>query len=208
MLKDVDSGERAFLIRALSLTVSACGIISAAVAYYLAETRQASGLTMLAVVALGLLVGVALGFGSWYLAGRAGAGAAHVLLSAGNLPPAPSFSYQESLVARGRYQEAVDAFEAHLLDHPDDLDASLAMAGILAGHLRQFDQAAQVYRRVREAGSPTHEFRAHQALIDLHRATGDRGRLMTELARFADRFRGTAAGRAARVALTEMKADQ
>jgi len=207
MLKDVDSGERAFLIRALSLTVSATGIISAAVAFYLAETRQASVLTMVGVVALGLVVGVGLGFGAVFVAGRAGAGAAHVLLSAGNLPPAPSFSYQESLVARGKYQEAVDAFAAHLADHPDDLDASLAMAGVLAGHLGHFDQAAQVYRRVREAGSPPHEYRAHQALIDLHRTTGDRGRLMTELARFADRFRGTAAGRAARVALTEMKSD-
>jgi len=39
--------------------VSASGIISGAVAFYLAETRQASVLTMLGVVALGLMVAVA-----------------------------------------------------------------------------------------------------------------------------------------------------
>jgi hypothetical protein len=44
-------------------------------------------------------------------------------------------------------------------------------------------------------------------LIDLHRATGDRGGLMAELARFADRYRGTAAGEAARRELFGMKGE-
>lgn len=205
MRKDVDSADRAILIRALAVTVPSAFIMSAAVAYYLRETRHVGGLVMLGVVCLGLLVGAGLGLGSWYMAGRAGAGAAHVLLAGGNLPPAPSYSFQESLVARGQYQAAVDSYEAHIAIHPNDLDARLALADVLAGHLRHFDRAARVYREVRDAGSPPHEFRAHQALIDLYRAADDRGRLMTELARFADRFRATAAGRAARQALAEMK---
>ena len=206
MLKDVDVADRALLLRALALTVGAGSLMGVAVAVYLRETRHASGLVMVGTIALGLLVGVAAGFFAVGTAERAGRGMAHVVLSAGNLTPSPSFSYQESLVARGRYQEAADSFEAHLTSHPDDQDARLAMAGILAGPLHQTEAAIRLYDAVRRApATPGHELRASQALIDLHRAVGDRGRLMAELARFAARFRGTRAGRAAREALTEMK---
>lgn len=208
MRKDVDSADRAILLRALAVTVPSAFIMSAAVAFYLRETRHVGDLAVLGVLSLGIAIGAGLGVGSWFLAGRAGAGAAHVLLAGGNLPPAPSYSYQESLVARGQYEAAVDAWEAHLAGHPGDLDAMLAMADVLAGRLRRFDDAVRVYRTVREAGSPPHEFRAHQALIDLYRTVGDQGRLMTELARFADRFRSTTAGRAARQALAEMKSER
>lgn len=209
MLKDVDAADRAFLLRALSITIPSAVIISLAVALYLRETRHVGGLMVLATVVAGLAVGIGAGLGSWYLAGRAGAGAAHVLLAGGNLPPAPSYSYQESLVARGRYQDAVDSFAAHLLDHPRDQDARLAMADVLATHLRDLPRAVAVYQQVRaEAGNPAQEYRAHQSLIDLHRAAGDRGRLMAELSRFADRYRDTTAGRAARAALAEMKSER
>ncbi len=209
MLKDVDTGDRAFLFRALAGTVPAALLISAAVAFYLHETRHIGGWAMAGVVAVGAIAGAGTGFLAWVSADRTGRGIAHVLLAAGNLPPAPSFSYQESLVARGRLQEAVASFEAHLGEHPDDQDARLAMANILAGPLHQPDAAARIFRAVRaRARTPSEEFRAHQALIDLHRATGDRGALMAELARFADRYRATAAGRAARELLADLKRER
>ena len=209
MLKDVDSANRAFLLRALTGTVPAALMMSAAVTYYLRETRHVGGWAMVGVMAVGAIIGVATGVLAWVSAERAGRGLTHLLLAAGNLPPAPSFSYQESLVARGRYQEAVNSFEAHLAEHPDDQDARLAMANILAGPLHQTEAAAQIFGAVRaKARTPDDEFRAHQALIDLHRATGDRGRLMAELARFAERYRATAAGRAAREALAELKRER
>ncbi len=208
MTKDVDSADRALLLRAMAVTVPAAVSMSGAVAFYLRETRHVGGVTLAGVVALGALVGIGAGYLSWWSAERTGRGLAHVLLSAGNLPPAASFSYQESLVARGRYQEAVDAFEAHLALNPEDQDARLAMAGILAGPLKQTEAAVQLYQTVRIGPSPGYDLRASQALIDLHRATGDRGRLMAELARFADRFRGTRAGRAAKHALAALKEER
>jgi hypothetical protein len=42
-------------------------------------------------------------------------------------------------------------------------------------------------------------------LIDVYRREGNRGRLMVELARFAERYRGSAAGDAAARELMEMK---
>ena len=44
-------------------------------------------------------------------------------------------------------------------------------------------------------------------LIELYRGTGQRGRLMMELARFADRYRGTRPGTEAARTLREMKAE-
>jgi hypothetical protein len=46
---------------------------------------------------------------------------------------------------------------------------------------------------------------AANLLIELHRGTGRRDRLLVELARFADRYKGTRAGKHAAMALREMK---
>ena len=46
-----------------------------------------------------------------------------VMTGAGNIKAAPSYSYQESLVPRGKYQEAERSYQEHLAVHPEDLDA-------------------------------------------------------------------------------------
>jgi hypothetical protein len=160
---------------------------------------------------IGILLGAALigaGLGAMVAggAGMASRGFFRMLFAAGGLPSRPGFSYQESLVARGRCREAARAYRDHLVTHPADHDARLALGALLAGPLADPAGAEQVYLEVRAAGARgRHEMLASQALIDLYAATGQRGRHMTELARFADRYRGTGAGRAARHALEEMK---
>jgi hypothetical protein len=52
---------------------------------------------------------------------------------------------------------------------------------------------------------PRQEMRAANGLIDLYRRTGRRDRLRVELARFADRYGGTAAGDAAAREVSELK---
>ncbi len=207
-LRDIDTANRAFLFRALAGTVPAATIIAGAVAFYLRMTRGASFGTMALVVVGGVAFGVAAGFGIAAAAGRIGEAFVAVVSGAGNIPPAPSFSFEESLVARGRYQEAVESFQAHLASHPEDHAARLALAAVLAGPLGDPGAAARVYQAMRAASAgPALEFGVYQALIDLHRAAGDRGRLLAELARFAEAQRGTAAGAAARRELLALKAE-
>jgi hypothetical protein len=63
-----------------------------------------------------------------------------------------------------------------------------------------------LYQEVRRLQpDPRQELRAANGLIDLYRRTGRRERLGAELARFAARYRGTAAGDAAARELNELK---
>lgn len=207
-LRDVDTANRAFLFRALAGTVPTAAIIAGALAFYLRMTRGVSFGMMAMVVLGGVAFGVAAGFGITAVAGRIGETFVAVVSSAGNIPPAPSFSFEESLVARGRYQEAVESFQAHLASHPEDHAARLALAAVVAGPLGDPAAAARVYHEIRMTRpGPALEYRVSQALIDLYRAAGDRGRLLAELARFAEAQRGTAAGAAARRELLALKAE-
>ena len=126
--------------------------------------------------------------------------------AAGNIAPAASFSAQESLIIRGHFREAEASFLAHLAEHPADHEARLALAELYRRHLADPTAAEQLYLQVRQ-NQPTkkQEATASNQLIDLYRVTGQRGRLMTELARYAQRYSGTRAGAEAKKALSQMK---
>jgi hypothetical protein len=127
---------------------------------------------------------------------------------AGNIAPAASFSFQESLMMQGRYLEAEASFQDHLSQHPHDHDAQLALASICARYLNKPEMAEQLYHSViRGAPTPRQESAARNSLIDLYAATGQRGKQMAELAKFAARYPDARAGQEARRALVRMKAD-
>ena len=69
--------------------------------------------------------------------------------------------------------------------------------------------AERLYLEVRRSSpTPHQEMAATNGLIDPYRRTGHRDRLTVELARFADRYRGTPQGEAAARELKELKAAQ
>ena len=129
------------------------------------------------------------------------------LLAAGDIPPPPSFPNQDLLIAQGHYAEAADYFRDHIRVTPDDVAARLRLADLLE---RQLDDAAgaeaEYLEARRRAPDPRAEFAATRALIDLYRKLGRRDRLTVELARCADRYRGTPPGAAAAEELRELKA--
>ena len=205
---DLDIGERVNRLRIIGLAMGSCIVLSVVVALFLHETRGIGVPAMLGIVLLGVGVGYAVGRGAWLAGDIAGRGFVHVVHAAGNLRPAPSYSYQESLVARGRLAEAVESYQAHIAGKPGDLDARLALAALFAGPLRDPAAAERIYLEVRGLSpTPRHERAIGNALPDLYHATGQRGRELAELARFADRFRGTREGDRARAALIRIKAE-
>ena len=198
-LRDFDSGERLLAAKAFLYPTAGGLVFGVLASFYLMETRHLGLGGAVLVVALGGLVGVGLGGLVWFLTGRVSRGFVGLLTAAGNIRPSPSFSLQESLIVRGRYAEAARGFEAHLATAPRDDEARLALAGLLAAHLDDSTGAERLLREVVEQPSSARaEWTAANALIDLRRAAGLRGPLMAELARFADRYRGTAAAAAAK----------
>ncbi len=128
------------------------------------------------------------------------------VFAAGDIAPPRTYPRQDVLIARGRYAEAADYFRDHIRIEPGDHEARLQLAHLLETRLRGDDEAEQLYQAVRGMQpDPRQEMRAANGLIDLYRRIGRRDRLRVELARFADRYRGTAAGDAAARELSELK---
>jgi tetratricopeptide (TPR) repeat protein len=130
------------------------------------------------------------------------------LLAAGNIPPPRSYPNQDLLIVRGEYREAADYFRDHLRIEPDDQDARLRLADLLEHHLNDVDGAEALYLEVRRGNpDPRQALVATNGLIDLYRKTGRRDRLMVELARFADHYRGSRPAKGAARELQELKAE-
>jgi len=180
--------------------------IAAAVALLLYRRDVISLAGVAGVVLLGPVAAAVCAGLIWFGTGAGSRGFVKTMTGAGNLKRAPSYSLQESLIARGKYTEAEAAFRAHIAADPRDLDARLACAALIRDHLKDPLRSEQLLLEVRALGpTQAQEFGIANALIDLYQATGQRGREMAELARFAALNRDTAGGRKAKEALQRMK---
>ena len=202
------AGERLQFLHAALWAFVACTAFALMVAFYLL-TQEKIGLTAAAgILLLGWLLAAGIAVGTWTFSGMAGRTLVKTVTGAGDLPPAPSFSLQESLVARGKYREAADAYRRHLHANPRDFHARLALAAVVRDQLSDAREAERILVDARKLDPPpAFEFAIANALIDLHRRQGDRGRELAELARFADRFKGTAEAARARDAVARIKSE-
>ena len=136
-------------------------------------------------------------------------GAIQGLHAGGNIKYQQGYSIQESLIARGRFDEAVESFRAHLLEFPDDTPARLRLATL---HLRERkDYAASeqellaIRRRAHDRGTGMY---VANHLVDLYRASGQTGKLMAELKRMMRDWPGTPMADGAARLLTEVTRDR
>jgi tetratricopeptide (TPR) repeat protein len=202
-----DLGERLRFYHAALWAFIACTAFAIMVAYYLMATRHIGWLIAVGILLLGWLLAATITLAVWTASGVVGRALVQYMTAAGNLPPAPSFSLQESLIARGKFSEAVREFEQHLEAKPNDLHARLALAGLWRDQLHDPVMAERLLLDTRRLDPPAPiEFAIGNALIDLYRAGGQPGREMAELARFAEKFAGSEAGARARAALLRLKA--
>ena len=207
-LKDVDAFERIQLIRVVVWFGPACLLMLSFLWYFL--RRQGMIPTWLFVVLLVLTpVLTACGVLAIHY-GTSGASVSFVkaLYSAGDITPPRTYPRQDVLMVRGQFREAAEYFRDHLTIEPADNEARLRLADILEAHLNDPAGAERLYLDVRGANPDRgHEMRAANGLIDLYRKQGRRDRLLVELARFADRYRGTPGAEAATRLLRELKAE-
>lgn len=202
-----DAAERAFLFRVALLSFASCTVFGVMVSLYLMDQKKIGLAGAAVVIALGWFTALVMTIVVWTVSGVVSRSVVQAITGAGNLPPAPSFSLQESLVARGKYREAVSSYQEHLERMPGDFHARLALASLWRDHLGDSATAERLLLETRKKNPPPNiEFAIANSLIDLYHRSGRRGRELAELARFAQRYQGTPEGTRAREALARIKA--
>ncbi|MGH7416884.1 MAG: hypothetical protein ACREKB_03810 [Candidatus Rokuibacteriota bacterium] len=204
--QDVDARDTAELLRIAVWFGGPAFVIITLAEVALIRRQGWPPLTLLAFLVLNVpLIGAGV-FGLWRGIGSGAKSVVGTIFAAGDIAPPPSYSVEETLIARGRYAEAAERFRERLRVTPDDIGAHLRLAALLEDYLRDFSGAEQLYLEARRRRlDPRQEMAVANGLIDLYRHAGRPDRLKVELARFADRYRGTAAGEAARRDLGELK---
>jgi len=207
--RTVDAAERAQLIRAAVWFGPPCLVMVNALAYFLREKGMISGGVMLLLAILSIPIAIAGVMAIHVGTSRSARGFAHIVSGAGNISPPPSYPNQDVLIVRGQYAEAAEWFRDHIRIAPEDLEARLRLADLAERHLGGHDEAERLFLEVRRLSNDARElFRAHNGLIDLYLKAGRKDRLKVELARFADRYRGSPQGEEAARRLRELKAEE
>ena len=205
--RTVDAAERAQLIRAAVYFGPPCLVLVNALAYFLREKGMISGGVMVLLAVLSIPIAVVGVIAIHVGTTRSAKGFANIVSGAGNIAPPPSYPNQDVLIVRGQYAEAAEWFRDHIRIAPEDLEARLRLADLVDRYLGGKEEAERLCLEVRRLSQDARElFRAHNGLIDLYTKTGRTDRLKVELARFADRYRGSPQGQEAARRLSELKA--
>lgn len=199
MPNDHHAGERAQRLQLLVYLAVPLSIIALAVGFRLVGAT----LPVLLFPPLGVLAALVFREAIWYFSDRSATLFERLVHSSDGIPYAATYSAEEALVSRGDFAAAAAAYRAHADANPASLTPLNRLAEIARRYLRDDTEAERLYLEIRRrSGDPN---AAANQLIDLYRATGNRGRLMAELARFAAAHPGTPAGEAARKELQFLK---
>lgn len=134
-------------------------------------------------------------------------GVVHVLTNIGLMRSGGGYSAIETLVVRGDFATAAEAYRARAQRMGDRVEATVRRAALLAGPLRQPETALVELEALRGGKlRPAEDVRVGVALVDLYeRCLGDPGRAMAELRRLIDRHPDHASVRRLRRALADLK---
>lgn len=207
-LTTVDAADRAQRLKLLAWLVPAAFVLFTAGEVMAYREGRIGGMLLAVLTVLNLPVAVLLGMGLFRLMEGSARGMAGMLYAGGGIAPDPAHSAFESLEARGFYPEAAAAYRQHLADHPGDNAARIKLARLYHDTLADSAAAERLYLEIRQhQPSPREEMLASNLLIEFYRRTGRQDRMVVELARFADRWKGSRAGELARQQLRELKQD-
>lgn len=146
---------------------------------------------------IGLILGFLLGFlltfivTTFFIEG-AGAVAGTIYHPSGkSTPPKREYSYPESLVARGHYDEAVTAYQLCCADFPEDPEPYVRIARLYRDRLEAYEDALFWFKRARSDATVDkgRELLITQEIIEIHTRKLDAPKkAIPELARLVDRF--------------------
>lgn len=134
-------------------------------------------------------------------------GVVHALADLGLVRAGGGYSAIETLVVRGDYASAAEAYRERAQRPGERVEATVRRAALLGGPLHQPETALVELDALREGPlSPADDVRVGVALVDLYeRRLGDAGRAMAELRRLIDFHPDHASVRRLRRALADLK---
>lgn len=202
---DRDAAEGVTRLRAITNGLFG-GALGALVGFFLVQRGAPLWVAALSVVAGWVFVSL----GTLLIVSSAGSAASTLYTPSGRSTPRKrEYSQAESLVARGRYQEAVDAFELAVVEDPSDPVPYLRVARIYRDDLARPEDAARWFRRaLRDAPLPAGQaFLTRRELVELYaHRMGTPARALPDLAKMAEEMAGTPEGEWAASRLREIKA--
>lgn len=131
------------------------------------------------------------------------------LPSGDSTPYEQTFSYQESLAARGDVAGALESYEAVIAEQPAAVSPRMRAAEHYAKNSRNPTRAAELFKEIRAIpGVTTRDaLYASNRLVDLYDgALNDPGRALVELRRIIEEHPGSNIAKHARTALPALKA--
>ena len=131
-----------------------------------------------------------------------------VLTGGSSTPYTEGYSYQQSLVMRGRLNEALESYEAIIAEENSTVDVRIRAAELYAREAKNYARAAELLQDVirHPNCAPGEEVYAANRLADLLSIhLGQMGRALVQLRRLADRYAGTPAGDRALESIRTMK---
>lgn len=201
-LRDVDSADQVNKLRIL-YWAGAGGVIGGAIGSWRFGP-------------LGFVLGAPLGYAAVYFFARAlvvGAASGFISFlqpSGDSTPHKREYSLPQSFAMRGRFEEAINAYEAFVLEFPEEPEPYIRIARLYRDELQRFDDALQWFKKVRTAATlaPSHEVTVTQEIVEIYTLRlKEPRRAIPELARLADRFPTLPAAAWARQRIVELRAE-
>jgi len=180
-IRDVDSAGQ---VRTFTMAIYACpGAFVGAIASWFIGIGPLPGLFLGYLIAFFVTKAIVEGSGKT---------ASTIYAPSGKSTPVKhEYSYAESLAARGRYEEAVTAYEVAVSKFPEDPEPYLRIARMKRDKLAEFEEAVFWFKRARKdsQSSRGQELLATQEIVEIyHKKLGAPTRAIPELARIIDRF--------------------
>jgi tetratricopeptide (TPR) repeat protein len=142
IMKDTDSAEQAFKIRAAML-----GIVVAVISGSAGALIGGSGLFWVSSLA-GVVIGIVAYFVTLFIADRVGTAGASIFSPGGSSTPPPrQYSFADSLAARGLLTEAAEAYERLSEEYPADPEPCVRHARLLRDRMSRPEEAADRFRK-------------------------------------------------------------
>jgi tetratricopeptide (TPR) repeat protein len=179
--KEIDSDKRSRILRigALSLAGGIIGALGGWYAGFGVIPGFVVGFTIVFAVTFGLVEGTGKMMSTVYNP------------SGESTPVRREYSYPESLAVRGRYEDAIDAYQVCCADFPEDPEPYVRIARIYRDELGQLDEALFWFKRARSEANVDsgRELLITQEIIDIYTKKLDTpGKAIPELARIKERF--------------------
>jgi hypothetical protein len=153
--------------------------------------------------------GVLGGGSGWFIGFALGGAWKRVAVDGSSTPYERTFSYEQSLVMKGRVDDALASFEAVIATEPELIAPRIKAAELYAREKKDPQRAAELFRDVLRSPSITSgdNVYATNRLVDLYTGPlNDPGRALVELRRLIDTRPDSVAAEHARRSLAELKA--